>query len=318
MRQKPSLFLLPLACLLPSVAFAAPPERLELSSNSTCPSAAAVAEELAPLLPRTHVSANEGSPAAADALTASISDEGERVRIRVATEERIFKDAGRACSERARTAAVFIGLVLDPPSFPEAKPPVPAPAPASAPKAQPAPPSERGTREVVPLTLELGPLLQAAPTSDAAQLPLAGGFGGRLIWGRKLGLAVGAAFLLPTRLALPEADARLVWLPFDLALRVTREAGPVALSAEAGPELALLFASGERVNNPRTSLRLEAGLRGALSFTWGMSSHLGAFLTAFGVWRPNPYSFRVNPELASGTTPSLWFGAALGLSFRSR
>jgi hypothetical protein len=139
-----------------------------------------------------------------------------------------------------------------------------------------------------------------------------------LAWGRALGVSVGAAFLLPTRLALPAADARLVWLPFDVAVRATREAGPVALSAELGPELALLFASGERVNNPRTSLRLEAGARGALSFTWGMSSQLGAFLTLFGVWRPKPYSFRVNPGLASGTTPSVWVGAALGLSFRSR
>jgi hypothetical protein len=170
----------------------------------------------------------------------------------------------------------------------------------------------------VPLTLELGPLLQAAPASDAAHLPVAGGFGGRLAWGRTLGVSAGAAFLLPTRLALPAADARLVWLPFDVALRATREAGPVALSAELGPEAALLFASGERVNNPRTSLRLEAGARGALSFTWGMSSQLGAFFTLFGVWRPKPYSFRVNPEMESGSTPSLWLGAALGLSFRSR
>lgn len=312
-----ALLLASLAGLLPSLALAAAPAELRLSSNSSCPTASDVVAELGPLLPRTRVSASGAgaSTGAADspaAATASIIDEGERVRIRVASEERIFKDAGRACSERARTAAVFIGLVLDPPSFPEAKP---APGP---PPPRPAPPPQQPARHAVPLRLELGPLLQAAPASDAAQLPLAGGFGGRLAWGRALGVSAGAAFLLPTRLALPAADARLVWLPFDVAVRATREAGPVALSAELGPELALLFASGERVNNPRTSLRLEAGARGALSFTWGMSSQLGAFLTLFGVWRPKPYSFRVNPGLASGTTPSLWLGAALGLSFRSR
>lgn len=299
------------------MALAAPPTELRLSSNSSCPAASDVVAELGPLLPRTRVSASDSAAPAADATdspdvaTATISDEGERVRIRVATEERVFKDAGRACSERARTAAVFIGLVLDPPSFPEAKPtPSPPPAP------PPAPPKPE--RRAVPLTLELGPQLLAAPASDAAQLPVAGGFGGRLAWGHALGVSAGAAFFLPTRLALPAADARLVWLPFDVALRATHNAGPVALSAELGPELALLFASGERVNNPRTSLRLEAGARGALSFTWGMSSQLGAFLTVFGVWRPKPYSFRVNPGLPSGATPSLWVGAALGLSFRSR
>ena len=288
----------------------------QVSSSSGCPAATDVVAELGPLLPRTRVSASDGA-GAADTATASIVDEGERVRIRVATEERVFKDAGRACSERARTAAVFIGLVLDPPSFPEAGP-APSPPPPPPPPPSPAPQPSSPARSAVPLTLELGPLLQAAPVSDAAQLPVAGGFGGRLAWGRALGISAGAAFLLPTRLALPAADARLVWLPFDLALRATREAGPVALSGELGPEMALLFASGERVNNPRTSLRLEAGVRGALSLTWGMSSQLGAFVTLFGVWRPKPYSFRVNPELPSGTTPSLWVGAALGLSFRSR
>jgi hypothetical protein len=170
---------------------------------------------------------------------------------------------------------------------------------------------------VVPLTLELGPLLQTAPISDAKQLPLAGGFGGRLAWGRGLGVAVGAAFLLPTRLSLPEADARLVWLPFDLSLRATHQAGPVALAGDLGPELALLFASGDRVINPRTSTRLEVGARGAVSLTWGMSSHLGAFVTLFGIWRPKPYEFRVNPGLDSGTTPPLWLGGSLGLSFRT-
>lgn len=305
-----------LAWLLPSSARAAPPKTLKLSSNSSCPSAADVLSELAPLMARTRVSTSDGSAppdgSAPDGASASIDDQGDRVRIRVATEERVFKDAGRACAERARTAAVFIGLVLDPPIFPEAtaKPPTPAP--------PPEPVAARPQGRATPLALELGPLLQAAPISDAAQLPLAGGFGGRLAWGRSLGIAVGAAFLLPTRLALPAADARVVWLPFDLSLRATRETGPVALSAELGPELALLFASGDRVKNPRTSTRLEAGARTALSLTWSMSSQLGAFVTLFGVWRPVPYRFRVNPDQPSGTTPPVWLGVSLGLSLRSR
>ena len=310
-RPSPAQLLTLLVCSLPSVARAAPPNDLRVSSNSSCPAARDVVAELGPLLPRTRVLPTDDAAPTANAVTASIIDEGERVRVRVASEERVFKDAGRACVERARTAAVLIALVLEPPTFPDAKP---APSP---PPPQPAPPPA-SPRHAVPLTFEFGPLLQAAPASDAAQLPVAGGFGGRLAWGRAWGVSAGAAFLLPTRLALPAADARLVWVPFDVALRATREAGPVALSAELGPELAMLFASGERVNNPRTSLRLEAGARGALSLTWGMSSQLGAFFTLFGVWRPKPYSFRVNPGLPSGTTPSLWVGAALGLSFRSR
>jgi hypothetical protein len=264
-------------------------------------------------LPHTHIEATSPEANDGDVAAASIEDDGDNMRVRVAGQDRAFRDAERSCRERSRTAAVFIGLVLDPPVLPEAKASPPAPKPPA-----PPPPPPQPSEPATPLALELGPLLEMAPISDAAQLPLAGGFGGRLVRGRVLGVAVGAAFLLPTRLALPKADARLVWLPFDVSLRTTHYAGPVALSAELGPEFALLFASGDRVKNPRTSTRLELGARGAVSLTWAMSAHLGAFTTLFGVWRPKPYAFRVNPDLESGTTPPLWLGASLGLALRTR
>lgn len=295
-----------------SLASAQPPERLLLESSSSCPSAAQVAEELAPLLPHTHVEITVDAAAPPPAAVARIDDEENAVRVHVEQQERAFRDPERSCRERARTAAVFIGLVLDPPILPEVKPPAPPPPP------PPPPPRPVARPPGTPLTLELGPLLQAAPISDAAQLPLAGGFGGRLAWGRDWGVAFGAAFLLPTRLALPAADARLVWLPFDLSLRKTYETDVISLSGELGPEAALLFVTGDRVKNPRTSTRLEVGARAALSLTWSMSQHLGAFVTLFGVYRPRPYEFKVNPNVASGTTPPLWLGASLGLSFRTR
>lgn len=292
-------------------AVAAPPEHLQLASDSACPSAADVARELTPLLPHTRVEVHDGSKPDPESQSesATIRDDGDKMRVKVGREERTFNDPARACSERARASAVFIGLILDPPLLPEAAPPPPSSSP---PPARPARKPE-GPR----LTLELGPLLEAAPISDAAQLPLAGGFGGRLAVGRGLSLSLGAAFLLPTRIELPAADARLVWLPFDVSLRASRTLDEVTLSGELGPELALLFASGDRVKNPRTSTRLEIGARGAVSLTWGMSQKLGAFLTLFSVWRPRPYDFRVNPDVASGTTPPLWVGASLGLSLRS-
>jgi hypothetical protein len=257
------------------------------------------------------VEVGKPSELADGAEQASISDDGEAIRVHVASEERVLRDPQRGCSERARAVAVFIALVLDPPvlSFGE-----PAPRPPPPPPPPPAPSKPEGA----PLTLELGPLLEMAPISDATNVPVAGGFGGRLAWGQGVALAVGAALLLPTRLQLPEADARVVWLPFDISLRGTTRTGPVRLSAELGPELAALFASGESVNNPRTSARLEVGARLAGSLTWNMSSHLGAFVTVFSVWRPRPYEFRVNPELESGTTPPLWLGASLGLSLSTR
>jgi hypothetical protein len=271
-----------------------------------------VARELQPLLPHTHIVLEPGTEKRTSAARATIVDDGDAMRVELGDERRVFRDVDRACSERARSSAVFIGLVLDPPLLPEAERPAPPPRDVSPAPTSPAPPA--GPH----LTVELGPRLEMAPISDAAALPLAGGFGGRLAWGQSLALSLGAAFLLPTRLELPEADARLVWLPFDLSLRASQPAGPVQVAAELGPELALLFASGDRVQNPRTSTRLEVGVRAAGSLTWNMSRHLGAFVTLFGVWRPKPYEFRVNPDLASGTTPPLWLGSSLGLSLRTR
>jgi hypothetical protein len=153
--------------------------------------------------------------------------------------------------------------------------------------------------------------------SDAKLVPVAGGFGGRLGIGQELGVAIGAAFLLPTRLSLPRADARVVWLPFDVSARAVLDFDAVTLDLELGPELALLFVTGDRVKNPRTSTRLEVGARLATSLIWNMSPHLGAYFTLFGVVRPKPYDFSVNPGLASGSTPPLWLGASLGFSLRT-
>jgi hypothetical protein len=156
-----------------------------------------------------------------------------------------------------------------------------------------------------------------APSSDAKSVPVAGGFGGRLGIGSELGVAVGAAFLLPTRLSLPHADARVVWLPVDVSARAAFELDAVTLDFELGPELALLFATGDRVKNPRTSTRLEVGARASTSLIWNMSQHLGAYFTLFGVVRPKPYEFEVNPGVASGSTPAVWLGASLGFSLRT-
>ena len=80
------------------------------------------------MLPRTKVTADSGPAGASDA---AVSDEGVHVRVNVAGQERSFDDGGRQCSERARHAAVFIALVVDPPSIAESRPEGPeAPPPA--------------------------------------------------------------------------------------------------------------------------------------------------------------------------------------------
>lgn len=297
------------------MAHAEPPAKLRLHA-AACPSAEQVAAELGPLLPHTELvlATEEGESAESpeNEASASVEDAGEVMRIKVAGQRRQFPDAARACKERAKTAAVFIGLVLDPPLLPERRP-----KPAPPPPEPPPPPPPRAPTPSTEYSLKLGPLLQAAPVSDAKLVPVAGGFGGRLGIGQGFGVSLGAALLLPTRLSLPHADARVVWLPFDVSARKAFELDAVTLDFELGPELALLFVSGDRVKNPRTSTRLEVGARLSTSLIWNMSQHLGAYFTLLGVVRPKPYDFSVNPGVASGSTPPLWLGASLGFSFRT-
>src|SRR5687767_9402735 len=114
------------------------PARITIKSSSDCPSASQVSEVLAPLLPNTVLE----SPATGSegASSVEIRDLGAGFSVRVHDHQRAFEDAARSCSERARLAAVFIGLVLAPPlaarepeqsrAEPAAPPPVPGPAPA--------------------------------------------------------------------------------------------------------------------------------------------------------------------------------------------
>src|SRR5260221_11730334 len=131
-----------------------------------CPAPSQVAAVLAPLLRGTKVAGGAGSPGPDDAL---VSDDGSKFRVAVASREREFNDAERDCTERARQAAVFIALVLDPPlvadrSMAEPQPEKPAPIVAS-PRPRPGP----------NLDLDLGSFFQSAPGASDRIAALPGG-----------------------------------------------------------------------------------------------------------------------------------------------
>src|SRR5688572_883207 len=168
-RYPSSLLTLAAVSLSAQAAWAVPPESLALESTGSCPSAAEVARELQPLLPQTRIAIQSEGTRAASASRATIHDDGDTLRVELGADRRVFRDPARACGERARSSAVFIGLVLDPPLLPEAQPPAPPPRDTTPAPQPPAPPGPH-------LTAELGPLFEAAPISDTAALPIAGGF----------------------------------------------------------------------------------------------------------------------------------------------
>jgi hypothetical protein len=293
---------------------AAPPSDLALTTSSQCPDAAAVARELAPLLPNTKLIVDAAPNETRE--QANVEDRESEFLVSVAGAERLFQDPSRSCRERARSAAVFIGLVLDPPVLEASEPRKPPEKQPLSAKTTPAARQPQTSSDPTHLGLELGPSLLLSPDSDASKLPLVTGFTGRLVWGQRLALSVGAAVYLPVLLHFEHADAELTWLPLDVSLRVIEEQASVSFAAELGPQLALLFASGARVKNPRSSTRLELGARAAASATWHVSPSVGAFATLSGVWIPKPSEFELNPDLATGSTPAWWLGITLGAAVR--
>ena len=153
--------------LLARAAVGAPPDSVRMvGEEAACPSPAQVVTVLRRLLPRMKVTAEPGSAGTEDA---TIVDEGSQYRVTIAGQERSFIDAARQCAERARHAAVFVALVLDPPTIPEPSEPAP-PAPPAPVAATPVPPdAERpALRSPAPqpaplVDLTLGPTFQVAP-----------------------------------------------------------------------------------------------------------------------------------------------------------
>src|SRR3954447_2676702 len=96
-----------------------------IETTGSCPSAEAVSATIAPLL---------GSLAARRWAegTVRVDDLGDRFEVAAAGQAGQYVDTARDCSERARVAAVFIALALNPPAAPttprvEGGPPAHAP-----------------------------------------------------------------------------------------------------------------------------------------------------------------------------------------------
>jgi hypothetical protein len=289
-----------------------------------CPAPEAVATVLAPLLPRTRVTLVP----AAGALVVRVADAGAAYRIGIGPDEREFLDGDRRCDERARAAAVFIALTVEPPTVPPAlgreagappgsrraeagptaRPPSAAPAEAAIGRGPPSrPPSS------VVVDLELAALLDGAPQDGL----LGGGGAARLAVGtRYLQGAVGAAVLSPATLALPAgAAARVLRAPFDLDVRGVLRRGRLEGAADLGFSLALLSIEGQGFSPPRSDVRVEPGLRGALSVRVRLVERVALFAGLEARVVPQPH------QLTSGATvlatlPLVWLGGAVGLLVR--
>ncbi len=298
---------LALAALISSTAHGAAaeeatPGNLRISgSSSGCPTPRQLAAELRSLF-----------PTLAFELTAAdspggvrITDEGSDFVVTVDDQSRKFDDPQRECAERARLAAVFVALALDPLHVPEAERVRESTPPSTS-------PARRTRLRQARFDLELGPLLWVAPFAESDNVPRAGGLGARFGFGATLGFSLGLAGFLPASLQYESADARAIWVPVDIALRARTRLSSWELGGEIGPLAALLSLRGEAVADARSAARVELGARLGASLRYFAAPNNAVFLGVQWVVFPRPYELELEGVGRVGRTPSQWFGLAIG------
>ncbi len=285
-------------------------KRLALEVKSSCPTAALVKAQLAPLLRDYELSAESPS------LTAQVEDFGESYGVRIGSAWRKVRDPARDCLERARVAAVFLALNLPTPATqpaPVVTPPQSAPAEGTSEARVVAAPDERRS-----FAAELR-LLALAETAPGAGVVTTGAGAGLTLPFGPVGFSLLATVTTPTRPYQVDSEPRRfeLWrVPLAALLQLGKDFGSIGLGIESGLALDILRFRGESVPNPDTLLRVNPGWRvnGLLRFR--ANRRIGAFLLPEASFFPRTYVVRVEPTSVLAETPRWWIGLSLGLEYR--
>jgi hypothetical protein len=263
-------------------------------AESGCPSADSFAAELRTIFADVVIADDFG-------LRVELQDAGADYRVIAGGAERQFSDASRRCDERARKAAVFVALVLEPPQVD--LPTVAAPA------AIVAGPRRRWLAE-----LEVGGLFDAAPRADTNSL-FAGGAQARLFAGaRYVGAIVAVSGESPTELELRGARARLTRVPFDAGVRARLRRGKLDLGLDGSLVLAYQSSRGLDAALGVEQSRLEVGIRLAVKAQYWAWARVAPFLALQTEIIPRPYELVLPGAGVVGTTPQYWVGTVAGVA----
>jgi hypothetical protein len=280
-----------------------------VSGASDCPRPDLVLAELATLLPPERLSARlralPGTPAVVE-----LNDLGVAFRVAVAGRVREWRDEPRDCVQRARVAAVFVALTIDPASV-AAPPPPPAPAPPPPPAAiaetEPAPPPRAAARIDVGAAVDAG----VGSPDRVAQ----GGAAARVTIGRgRLAFVAGAIALLGVDTSVGGVRLHQWRLPFDAGVRANFvERRGWAPYAEIGLAAAIVSVTALDLATARSQTAVELGARAALGVRAG-ATRFAPFATLHVELIPSPPEIWALPQGVAGHTPYVWIGASAGLS----
>ena len=300
---------------------AAPPSGLTVEATGQCPSRQAVTAALLPALRRE-------PPVAPGAGVPRVVDLGDRFEVAAFGHTRQYLDTARDCAERARVAAVFITLALDPPVPPpsSAAPPtaprgdVPAiesapnqPVAATAAPRTP-PTSTRWAAFAVGARVD-GPVGAAFPADGVAAGPeLRGAVGWRFI-----GFAATAGLLAPTEARLSSVTVHEQRFPISFALSARRRlARGFEAAAALGVSLVPITLRGDGLMTSLPATRLDTGARAAFDLRLPALAWLAApFVSVHVEYFPRPYVLDVAPVGNIGSTARFWLGASVGIVIRT-
>jgi hypothetical protein len=285
--------------LLGLIAAVSPP--LPVAVTGDCPSAAAVTAALGAAL------GSEAKAGAAD--VPRVTDQGDRFSVAALGQSRQYADPARDCDERARAAAVFIALVLNPPASP-----APGVQDGAVPQAAvvappPAPASERWIDLAAAARVDGGPP-ETSATFGVEARTAAG-------W-RWLGLVATAGVLAPTESRFSSVTVRQQRFPLSVAITARREVSPrLAVAGAVGAALVPLTLRGEALDGASQAMRLDAGIRLAVELRIRATQRLAPFVDVHAEVFPRAYQLDVDPLGTVGSTGRLWVGTSIGLSFEA-
>ena len=288
----------------PAPALAIDPASV-IGGPSTCPRPDAVWAELVTLVPLGRLEARLRAVAYGKTPVVEIVDLGVPYRILAAGQAREYQDESHDCAYRARIAAVFVALAIDPAEL--------APAPAAPSPAPPPPPTVARPAQPVPAArLDLGVAVVGGigPDDRVGQL------GAELRWSsgrRAIGPEAGVMVPLPVDNNVGDVRLRQWRLPIDVGARA-RIAGPrVEPYGEIGLLAALLSERALDLASPRSQTTLEVGLRIGVG-VHATRRRLALFAALSAELVPFPPSVFALPAGTVGHSPLLWVGAAAGAS----
>jgi hypothetical protein len=284
-------------------AEAPPPPAVVVEAAGTCPTGEAVRAALLPVL--------GASPAAAPSPP-RVSDLGPRFEVVAAGQTGEFVDSARDCVERARVAAVFIALALNPP-VPPARPPVVISEPPPRPPPEVKRPPQRWFSAAV--------MARFDGAQAGASSTLEGTWGGELgaAFGRgALGVAATAGALAPTVSTFGSVGVRQQRFPLSVAVAVKHDLpARFRLAGDLGVAVVPFTLEGQGLDTANPALRVDLGGRLAVELRFPPVGGLTPVLGLHAEYFPRTYALAVDPLGDVGTSSNLWLGTSLGLAFET-